>query len=324
MLSAWKEFKRGKGKKEDVQQFEFNLEDNIFQLHFDLKSKNYQPLPYKSFYVSDPKLRHIHKAMVRDRIVHQAIYRVLIDIFEKKFIFDSYSCRLEKGTHMAVNRLSDFCRRESQNYTKNIYGLKCDVKKFFDNIDHVILKDLIKHTITDQEAIWLLDKIINSFAIKQNKGLPLGNVTSQLLANIYLNELDWFLKQTIKIKYYLRYTDDFVVISQNKDYLLSLIKPIGKFLNNKLSLKLHPRKVQIRKISRGLDFLGYVTLPYYRVLRTRTKRRMFKKIGQKQRLLAVGSINEEKFNQSIQSYYGVLKHCRGFKIWRKVDSVKHS
>lgn len=275
-------------------------------------------MPYKSFYVSDPKLRHIHKASVRDRIVHQAIYRRLYLIYDRKFIFDSYSCRLEKGTHKAVNRLEYFCRRESQNYTKNIYGLKCDVKKFFDSIDQAILKDLIKQSITDEETISLLDKIIESFANKPGKGLPLGNVTSQLFANIYLNELDKFVKHDLKIKYYLRYTDDFIIISQDRNYLLDLIKPIGKFLNNNLALRLHPRKVEIRKISRGLDFLGYVALPYYRVLRTRTRQRIFKKIEQRRRLLTAGAIDEESFEQTLKSYYGVLKHCYGFELWRRI------
>lgn len=321
LFLAWREFKRGKGKKFDVQQFGFNLEDNLFQLHYELKTKSYQPLPYQSFYVSDPKLRHIHKAAIRDRVVHQAIYRRLYPLFDRQFIFDSYSCRLVKGTHKAVKRLEDFCRCASRNYTRPAYGLKCDIKKFFDNIDHDILRVLLRTRVADVEALWLVDKVIASFTAKPGKGLPLGNVTSQLFANIYLNELDQFIKHGLKIKHYLRYTDDFIIVSQDKNYLADLIEPLEEFLNNKLAIQLHPQKIIIRKLGQGLDWLGYVILPHYRVLRTKTKRRIFKKTKQKQRLLAAGEINETSFNQTLQSYYGILKHCRGHKIRKEVENI---
>ncbi|MEK7565314.1 MAG: reverse transcriptase domain-containing protein, partial [Patescibacteria group bacterium] len=193
MFLAWREFKKGKRKRLDVQEFEFNLEDNLFQLHSELKNKKYKHGQYIPFYVTDPKLRHIHKAMVRDRVLHQAVFRVLYPIFDRNFIFYSYSCRINKGTHKAVTRLETFCRKLSQNNTRNIFALKCDIKKFFDSIDQAILINLIQVKVKDNNAMWLIDEIIKSFP----QGLPLGNVTSQIFANIYLNELDQFVKHSL-------------------------------------------------------------------------------------------------------------------------------
>lgn len=275
---AWQEFRRGKNKKFDVQEFEFNLEDNLFKLHEDLKSGIWQHSHYTAFNVCDPKLRRIHKACVCDRVLHHAVFRILYSIFDKSFIFDSYSCRLDKGTHRAVSRLEGFCGQASQNNTRNAFVLKCDIKKFFDSVDQEILLGLINRKIKDERTISLIKIIIESFATLSGKGLPLGNVTSQLFANIYLNELDQFIKHKLGIKFYLRYCDDFIVLNENKEYLETLVVLIDKFLYDNLKLNLHPDKIEIRKYYQGIDFLGYVILPYCRVLRTKTKRRMIKKI----------------------------------------------
>ena len=146
------------------------------------------------------------------------------------------------------------------------------------------------------------------------RGLPIGNVTSQIFANIYLNELDQFIKHKLKVKYYFRYADDLAFIHQDADYLQNVLKPIIEFLEKSLLLRLHPNKVSIKKFSRGFDFLGYVSLPYYKIIRTKTKKRMMKKLIAKQKLLVGGIIDEEKFKQSLKSYLGILSHCRGHKI----------
>lgn len=305
LFLAWREFRRGKRNKSDVQEFEFNLEDNLFQLHYELKTKTYQHFHYTPFNICDPKPRKIHKAIVKDRVLHHAIFRILYPIFDKGFIFDSYSCRLNKGTHKAVDRLEKFCRKLSKNNTKDIFALKCDIKKFFDSVNQDILLKLIQNKIKDKNAIWLIEKIIKSF----RQGLPLGNVTSQLFANIYLNELDQFVKHKLKIKYYLRYCDDFVILGEGKENLEKFIKPINNFLKNNLNLSLHPDKIITRKHRQGIDFIGYVVLPYHRVLRTKTKRRILKKIK-----------NNPQTLQSINSYFGVLKHCNGWKIKKKIES----
>ncbi|MFA5051392.1 MAG: reverse transcriptase domain-containing protein [Patescibacteria group bacterium] len=315
LFLAWDEFKKGKRKKIDVQIFERNLEDNLFELYKDLNNKTYQHSTYKSFYIQDPKLRHIHKAEVKDRIIHHLIYRYLERIFEPSFIFDSYSCRKNKGTHRAVERLAKFYWRISKNCTRNCFVLKCDIKKFFASVDHQILLTIIFKKINEPNILWLIKNIIDSFP----QGIPLGNLTSQIFANIYLNELDQFVKHQLKIKYYIRYTDDFVILSKSQEYLEALIPIINNFLGDKLKLTLHPNKVIIRKYKQGIDFLGYVSLPYWRVLRTKTKKRMFKKLEKKIDEFRQGQISEETLNQSIQSYFGVLKHCNSFKLREKLE-----
>lgn len=318
LFLAWREFHWGKRKKWEVQQFELRLEDNLFRLHDDLRTGNYRHGYYRAFYVSDPKLRHIHKADVLDRVMHQAVFRVLYPIFDKSFIFDSYSCRLEKGTHRAVDRLEHFARKQSVNYRKEIFALKCDVRKFFDSIDQNILLNLIEKKIDDLDCSNLIKKILFSFEVSSRIGLPLGNVTSQLFANIYLNELDQFIKRKLKARFYIRYCDDFVILSDDRNYLENLIEEINNFLQSKLKLKLHQDKILIQKYHRGIDFLGYVVFPDHRILRTKTKRRMFRKIREKKELWDNLEIDDESFNQSIQSYLGVLAHCSSKKIREKL------
>lgn len=196
-----------------------------------------------------------------------------------------------------------------------------DIKKFFDSVNQDILLNLIKKKIQNKNAIWLIKIIVKSFKNDNNKGIPLGNVTSQLFANIYLNELDQFIKHNLKEKYYLRYCDDFVILGENKDYLIDLISLINNFLKHKLKLILHSDKIIIRKYYQGIDFLGYVVLPNYRVLRTKTKRRILKKIKNKTVDFKNGLIPEKTFNQSLQSYFGILKHCKGYKIKKKISEL---
>jgi RNA-directed DNA polymerase len=297
------------------------LETNLIQLHEKLITGIWYPSSYYSFFVRDPKLRHIHKACVSDRVVHQAVFRVLYPIFDKGFIFDSYSCRLGKGTHRAVKRLSVFLRRASHNYRQSVFVLKCDIKKFFEAVDHQVLMELVRRRIEDGKILALVWLIVESFTTQPGKGLPLGNVTSQLFSNIYLNELDQFMKHSLRIRHYIRYCDDFVVIADNREYLAELVLKIGEFLKQTLKLELHQKKIEIRKYSQGVDFLGYVTLPHYRVLRTKTKRRVFKKLFAKQGQITKGILEQDKFNQSIWSYLGVLKHCYSYKLSIKLQSI---
>lgn len=318
LFLAWREFKRGKLRKPGVQEFNFNLENNLFTLRDELENKIYRPDKYAFFYVRDPKLRPIHKATVKDRIIFQAVFRILYQIFDRKLIYDTYSCRFEKGTHSSVRRLVDFLRKESGNYRRPVFALKCDVRKFFYSIDHVILKNLIKKEIDDDDAQDLICKIIDSFYTQPDLGLPLGNVTSQLFANIYLNELDQYVKHVLRERYYIRYCDDFVIISSDQGHLANLVPKIKVFLRDCLRLDLHPRKVEIRKLLQGVDFLGYVALPHRRVIRTKTKRRMFSKIDKKVEECKSGLLDKHSLNQSVQSFIGVLKHCKGYKLKKKI------
>ncbi len=212
-----------------------------------------------------------------------------------------------------------FARKVSRNYTQPAFALKCDVRKFFDSINHTVLFELISRKVTDVRLLALLHKIIDSFHHSPGRGLPLGNVTSQLFANIYMNELDRFIKDTLKTKYYIRYCDDIVILHES-DVLLSLfIEQISSFLLLKLLMELHPKKIEIRNLYQGVDFLGYLFLPFYRLLRTRTKQRVFKEIRRLKKGIALGTITEKYLNQSLQSYRGMLLHCKSRKITAYLD-----
>lgn len=258
LLEAWREFLNGKRNRKDVQIFERNLMTNIISLHNDLKNQTYKHSSYTAFNISDPKPRNIHKASVRDRLLHRAVYRVLYPYFDKKFISDSYSCRLNKGTHKAMNRFREFSYKVSKNNTKQCWVLKCDIRKFFASIDQEILVNILRKHIDDTDTVWLIEKVVESFNSGiQGKGLPLGNLTSQLLVNVYMNEFDQFVKRELKIKYYIRYADDFIVTTIYHSELDELLLKINFFLNNNLKLSLHPDKVSIKTLFSGIDFLGW-------------------------------------------------------------------
>ena len=176
LFTAWEEFRKGKSGKWDVQEFERALEQNIFQLHRELQSQSYQHGPYHGFHIADPKPRHIHKATVRDRVVHHATFTVLNQVFEPTFIPDSFSCRLGKGTHQGVARVQRMIRHVSKNGTASCYALKCDIKKFFDSVDHLTLLSTLQSKIKDADLIWLLNEIISSYAVA-----GVGGGFSQLL-----------------------------------------------------------------------------------------------------------------------------------------------
>jgi retron-type reverse transcriptase len=317
LLKAWQEFLRDKKNKKDVILFQAKLMDNISSLFDDLKNKTYVHGGYVAFNISDPKPRQIHKATVRDRLLHHLIYQELYKYFDSKFIHDSYSCRIDKGTHKAINRFQGFSRKVSKNNTRTCFVLKCDIRKFFANIDHEILKNILEKHIQDKNILWLLGQVIDSFSTRQDLsarqglagvGLPLGNLTSQLLVNIYMNEFDQFMKRELKVKYYIRYADDFVILSENKKYLLVILRYIEVFLNKKLKLQLHSDKVYIKTIATGVDFLGWVQFPYHLVLRTTTKRRMLK------------NLQENSKPETRQSYLGMLRHGDAWKLEKTIKS----
>lgn len=306
LLAAWKEFVAGKRQKEDVLKFQSHLMDNILQLHEDLKDKIYIHSSYVAFKISDPKPRDIHKATVRDRLLHHAIYRILYPFFDRTYIADSYSCRDNKGTHRAMNRFTSFTNKVSKNHTRTCWVLKCDIRKFFASIDQKILIEIVSKYITDKSIIHLIKEIVGSFySIEPGKGLPLGNLTSQLLVNIYMNEFDQYAKHTLEAKYYIRYADDFVILSDNKGHLECLIPIIKDFLKDTLQLDLHPDKVYIKTFSSGVDFLGWIHFPHHRILRGASKRRMLRNLSQ------------ERSDARVESYKGLLSHGNAFKLSTK-------
>jgi RNA-directed DNA polymerase len=323
LFQAWADFKSDKRNKKDVRRFEWKLEQNIFRLHRELRGRTYTHGAYSSFYIQDPKQRHIHKAKVRDRILHHAIFSALNPIFEPTFIPDSFSCRIGKGTHGGVLTLGKMIRKESKNYSRPCFILKCDIKKFFDSVDHEILLRIMNKRVTDPDVRHLLKEIVGSFSSKRfdifkARGVPIGNLTSQLFANVYMNEFDQFVKHRLKIKHYARYTDDFVIVSHDKEFLSNILEDISRFLEENLALELHPKKVIIRKYRQGVDFLGYVTMPHYRLLRTKTKKRIFKKLKVRIFEHRSGKIDKESLNQCLQSYLGVLSHADTYNLQKDI------
>ena len=304
LLEAWREFLRGKRGKKDVQEFERELMANILALHYDLAAGAYAHGGYSHFKINDPKPRDIHKASVRDRLLHHALYRILYPYFDRTFIADSFSCRLGKGTHKALGRFRAFSRKVSKNDTRTCWVLKCDIRKFFASIDQEILLQILNARIEDARVLALLGNIIHSFhSTALGKGLPLGNLTSQLLVNIYMNEFDQFAKHQLKAKHYIRYADDFVFFSQSRGELESLLPHIDHFLQERLVLQLHPDKVFIKTLASGVDFLGWVHFPDHRVLRTASKRRMLRRLTEVEGDEAV-----------VASYRGMLLHGNAKKL----------
>lgn len=308
ILAAWQEFVCGKRKKEDVQEFSYKLMDNIISLHEELKVGRYQHGGYHAFKISDPKPRDIHKATVRDRLMHHAIYRKLYPFFDRSWIVDSYSCRNGKGTHRAMKKFQRFAYKVSKNNTRTAWVLKCDIRKFFASIDQQVLIDIVSKHISDPKTISLITGLVHSFySTGLGKGLPLGNLTSQMLVNVYMNEFDQYMKHRMKEKYYIRYADDFVVFSENRIILEEMIPKISTFLGDHLKLSLHPRKVSIRTLASGIDFLGWVHFPDHRTLRTATKKRMFR------------NLKESRNIARVRSYRGMLSHGNARKLSTEVE-----
>ncbi len=281
---------------------------NLIILHESLENGSYEHGQYEAFVVNDPKRRSIHKASVGDRVLHRAIYRKLYPFFDKLFIADSFSCRNEKGTHKALKRFEVMARQVSMNNTKTCWVLKCDVRQFFASIDHGVLLGILRTRIVDDKIMWLLTKVVGSFSsLTSGVGLPLGNLTSQLLANVYINELDQFVKQKLKVKYYIRYADDFVLLGRDKLKLRRLLYEMSDWLGQELKLWLHPSKVSIATMASGVDFLGWVHFPHHRVLRTTTKRRMMRALA------------NEPSEATVASYKGMLRHGNTHHLCRIFD-----
>jgi retron-type reverse transcriptase len=309
VLAAWREFVRGKRKRTDVQAFQLRLFDNVYALHRDLAEQTYRHGDYEAFKINDPKPRDIHKATVRDRLVHRALYRVLYRFFERTFIADSYSCRRGKGVHKALDRFTSFAFRASHNHTRTVWVLKCDLRKFFASIDQNILLDIVSAYVPDESVRRLIAEIVGSFhSTSDGIGLPLGNLTSQLLVNVYMNEFDRFAKHQLKAAYYIRYADDFVIFSPDKQWLTSLIPRILIFLRDELRLTLHPGKVSISTVATGVDFLGWVHFPDHRVLRSATRRRMFRRL------------EDDPAEKAMQSYCGLLSHGNAQKLRLRITA----
>ena len=314
----------GKRSKPNVAAFEYNLEAELRQLEEALTQKTYQPGPYYHFYVYERKKRKISAAPFRDRVVHHALCNIIEPIFEKRFIHDSYACRVGKGTHRAIERAQEYARRYP-------YALQCDVAQFFPSIDHAVLRDLLARYIADEDALWLIDRILKSgesaltdeyamqyfpgddlFAVNRPRGLPIGNLTSQFWANVYLNELDYFVKHQLHCPAYVRYADDFVLFSNDKAQLHAWRTAIIAFLQT-LRLRLHEDKAAVFKTRGGFTFLGFRLLPYYRRLRKDNARAFARRLRGMRDAYAAGELPLEEMTARVRSW---IAHARFGNTYR--------
>jgi len=299
-------FRRGKTAKYDVMNFELHLEDNLFSLFEDLNNETYRHSSYKYFQIFDNKKRDIHKAEVRDRIVHQIIFDYLSQLFEPRFISDSYASRVDKGQYKAINTFRYFIKINYGNH-RPVFVLKCDAQKYFNSMDQNILFSLIKDKVICEKMLKIIEEIVFSYInSNQRKGIPLGNITSQIFANIYLNVLDKYVKKELGCRFYVRYNDDFVVISESSKRLEEIRRKIISFSREKLLLDIPIEKTSIRKINWGVDFLGFTILPKTVLLRNKTKCKIYANISHK----------------NVHSYLSILKHCNSHNLKKKILSME--
>jgi len=329
LFLAYQKAKKGKSSKAPVADFMRVREDELFALQNELQSKTYLPGAYHSFYIHDPKRRLISAAPFRDRVVHHALCNIIEPIFEPMFIFDSYANRVGKGTHAALDRAQKFSRSHR-------YVLQCDVKQFFPAVDHAILFQILARRIADNDVLWLIDRILQSgwgvlsevyemnyfvgddlFAMNRPRGLPIGNLTSQFWANVYLNVLDQYVKRELKCKAYIRYVDDFLLFGNDKQVLHEALGMIIQKLAE-LRLTLHENSAQVFPINTGIPFLGFRVYPEYRRLKSRRAlafRRKLKSIVKSARQ------DRSTYSNLQATIQGWVNHVRYGDTWHLRKSV---
>lgn len=307
LLKAANKSQKGKRFKNSVLRFNFVKEKELLKIQEELENKKYKVGRYKEFYIFDPKRRFISALPYRDRVIQHALCNVIEPIFDKSFIHNSYACRKNKGTLRAVNCFTKYCR-------KNQYVLKCDIKKYFASIDHQVLYGKILQKIKDKKVLWLIRTIIGS---TPDPGIPIGNLTSQIFANLYLDELDHYIKEEIKCQYYLRYMDDLIIFADSREELSIIKIQIANFLN-KIKLELHPGKSQIFQTAGGVEFLGYKIYPTHRVITKQNIRRLRKRMKNYFKLLERGVILKKKILDSIRSWLGFALHADSYSLRRRL------
>ena len=313
LWAAYKQAAKGKRYKTPVASFEYDLEKHLLDIENELQDESYQPSGYHSFIIQKPKRRLINAAPFRDRVVHHALMNVIEPLFERQFIFDSYANRVGKGTHKALDRTTHYLRRYQ-------YVMHLDIRQFFPAIDHEILLSILSKTIRDEKVMSLARKIISSgagvqaseydqvffsgdtlFSANRPRGLPIGNLTSQNWANLYLNELDQYVKRELKCLAYLRYVDDFLLFSNDKKTLRIWRGEIISFLE-KLRLIIHENKAQSRPSHTGVSFLGFQVFPEHRRLKPANGYAYQRKLRRMVKLLRAEKITEKDFQMRLQSW----------------------
>ncbi|MFB2834218.1 reverse transcriptase domain-containing protein [Floridanema evergladense] len=325
-LSA-KKAQRGKRFRDNVLEFNYKLETELFKIQQELKDKTYQPGSYRTFHLRDIKSRLISAAPYRDRVVHHALCNIIIPIFERSFISDTYANREGYGTHKALRQFTKFSRASR-------YILQCDIRKYFPSIDHEILKQLIRKKIKCKDTLWLIDTIIDNSneqeevihyfpgddlltPIQRRHGLPIGNLTSQWMANIYLSGFDRFIKEQLKASKYIRYVDDFALFSDDAQFLKEARIAIENYLTQ-LRLKIHPIKSQLFETKHGCSFLGFRIFPETIRVRNSNLHRARKRLNKLQKDYAQGKISLQDVMRSINSWEAHLKHGDTWRLRQQI------
>ena len=317
--------RRGKRATREVIEFEMNLGDNLAKLSESLKNGTYKMQNYYNFDIYDPKYRKIHALHYRDRVVQHCLCdEVLAPFLDKRLIYDNAACRVGKGTHFALGRVSSFLHRFYNESKTDGFFLKCDIRKFFDNIDHEILKKKLGKVIEDKNVLRLLYKIIDSFETAPGKGLPLGNQTSQWFAVFYLDSFDRLIKEKLGIRYYSRYMDDCVLIHQDKEYLNYCLEEMKRYAKRELKLDFN-EKTKVFPIKNGVDYLGwhfYMTESgkIIRKVRQQTKYKYKRKLKYFQRAYAENRIDLSEILQTLSSYKAHLSYGHTYKLQKRILS----
>ena len=325
--------------KVEIMKFVDNLEEELYRISYDLKDESYELGKYRKFYVIEPKVRLVMALQYRDRIVQWSIYRFLNPFYNRMFIDDSYACRVGKGSHKAIARLRYWlCQVSRKEDAKNWYYLKLDISKFFYRVDHAILLEILARRISDRRLLRLLDKIINSRDTKfglplgynpnscpqdlwlSEVGIPIGNLTSQLFANIYLNELDQYCKHKLRCHYYIRYMDDIIILGNNKKELHELKNTIESYLASHLALCLNQKTI-VAPIDTGITFLGYRVWATHQKLKRESARRIIRHTRKLCYDLRDNEITLEQFKRVVSSYRGILMHCESFGLKNKLNTI---
>ncbi len=319
---AFKKARKRKTLKPYVIAFEKNLKENLLNLRTELLFHTYNPMPLKTFILRDPKTRKISKSDFRDRVVHHALCNIIEPIFDKTFIYDSYANRIGKGTLKAIERFDYFKRKVSKNNTKTCYVLKADIKHYFETVIHDILIATIKKRIDDKRVLWLIRAILsNHNTIEKGKGMPLGNLTSQFFANVYLNELDQFVKHKLKSRFYIRYVDDFVILHNIREILEEYKSKINMFLKENLKLELHPDKSKIIQLDNGIGFLGFRLFFYHKLVRKKNIGNFEKKFEASKELYFKGIIDKEKALGQFEGWLAYISNADTYKYRRHLTRM---
>lgn len=327
LLEAARKAQKGKRYRDNILAFNYNRESELLDLQATLIAQTYRPGAYRTFEIVEPKRRLISAAPYRDRVVHHALCNIIAPLVEPSFIYDSYANRVGKGSHRALDRFIHFSRNRR-------FVLQCDLQKYFPSIDHNIIKAVIRRKIKCKNTLWLIDSIIDNSneqppavfhfpgddllsPIDRRRGLPIGNLTSQFFANWYLNPFDHFVKNTLRVKNYVRYVDDFALFSDSREFLQDARQAIEENLAT-LRLKIHPVKSQLFETRHGANFLGFRVLPDRIRVRTENLRRARRRLRRLHAEYAIGKLSLKELTQSLQGWEAHLKHGDTWQLRQQI------